>query len=120
MFLILVFAEAASEVHRERKSRHQRQDGAAAVADHRQRQTDYRQDAAHHADVDKDVDKEGQQDARHHDAGKAVGEVQREVEAARDDEAVADEEDADTDEAGFFCDNGEDEVGAGFGQEFEL
>ena len=52
--------------------------------------------------------------------GEAVGEVEREVEAARDDEAVADEEDANADETSFFSDDGEDEVGAGFGQEFEL
>ena len=46
--------------------------------------------------------------------------MQREVEAACNDKAVADEEDANADEAGFFGDDREDEVGAGFGQEFEL
>src|SRR5277367_6030996 len=106
--------------HQYAEPRQQGDHRGAAVADHRQRHAHHRQNAAHHAGVDEYIDKETERDRAARQARKCVLALHREVQGASDDDAVQNQEHETGQQSELLADNGEDEVGRAFRQEFEL
>src|SRR6202044_3473891 len=106
--------------HQNAEARQQGDHRRAAVADHRQRHTHYRQYAAHHARVDEHVDKEAERDGASRQAGKRVLALHREVQRAPDDDAIENQEHQARQQAKLLANDRKYEVGRAFRQKLQL
>src|SRR5918994_4107367 len=108
------------ERHENTEACQQGHHGCAAIADERERDTDDRQDAAHHAGIDEDIDEEGERDAARQQARESVLRLHREIQSAADDEHVQQEEQHEAEQAELLANHRENEIRRALWQEIEL
>src|SRR5882757_1222415 len=106
--------------HQDAETGQQGDHGSASVANHRQRHSDHRQDAAHHSRIDEHVDEEAQGDRSARQPREGVLALVGEVQRAADHDTVQRENQQLAEQTEFFPDNREDEVSGAFRQEFQL
>src|ERR1700722_7783324 len=106
--------------HQYPEARQQRDHRGAAVADQRQRHSNHRQYAAHHAGIDEYIDKEAERDGAARQAGERVLTLHRHVQGAPDEHAVQRQDQELSEQAELFADDGENKVRRSLRQELEL
>src|ERR1700678_2270582 len=106
--------------HEDAEAGQQRDHGSAPVADQRQGHADHRQDAARHAGVDEHIDEEAQCDGASGQARKSVLALHGQIQRASDHDAVQRQNEQLAQQAELLADDGEDEIGGPFRQEFKL